>query len=126
MTNYVFSTISTSVGFVQYSPPAPNRVPRVLRRVNIKGGANVAIGKPGMGLFTPRGVPTEVSDDELSFLLSDPKFVEMAKDGFLTVSNRKDDLDKAVRDMRAKDKSAPLTAADFNSVQTGKPADIAA
>ena len=117
---YICSTITTPVSFVEYSKHVANRTPAVVRRVMIQGGANLADKKT---LQTPRGVPTEVSQDDLGFLLKDPNFLKFMRAGYLTVISDDRDVDRAVRDMMAKDKSAPKTTADYTGdVNTGKAA----
>lgn len=107
--NYIFSTATTPIAFVQYSEKQKNRYPTVLRKVIIKGGANRTLKT----LETPRGIVTEVSDDDLVFLSADPKFQGFVKRGFMTIAGDKKDLDSALKGMTPKDKSAPMVAEDF-------------
>jgi len=107
--NYVFSTLTTAVSFVQYGPKRQGRFPETIRRVTILGGANV----PAKTLVTPRGVVTAVSDDEAVFLSTNAKFAGMVKRGFLVLARNKDDLDRALLDMVPKDGCAPKVAEDF-------------
>lgn len=116
MQHYVYSTASTNVAFVQWTPAAPNRYPSKVRQVIILGGANVAQGGHNKGLWTPKGVPTRVSDADLEFLNKDAKFTKMVAQGFMSIGFDERDADRAAADMRPKDKSAPKSEADF----TGK------
>lgn len=80
------------------------------RHVTIKGGANLM---PKRGLITPRGVRTDVTDDEMSFLRTIRAFNRHIESGFLTVvkaSGWADDADTIANDgMTAADGSAPRT-----------------
>jgi hypothetical protein len=107
--HYVFSTATTPVSFVEYSPHVANRVPTVKRKVIIKGGAN----RPTKHLLTPRGIATEVSAEDMDFLSKDVKFQKMVKEGFMTFASDEREIDRVVSDMKAKDNSAPGVAADF-------------
>lgn len=120
MQNYVYSTVSTNVAFVQYSESRPNRFPAVLRKVIVLGGANVAQGGHNKGLWTPKGIATPISDNDLAFLNTDAKFQKFVKDGFMSVGFDENAADRAAADMRDKDKSAPKTPNDFAG-KAGRP-----
>lgn len=106
---FVFSTATTSVSFVEYGEARPNRFPEVKRRVTILGGANV----PAKTLVTPRGVVTAVSEDEAAFLATNRNFAKMMANGFMTLASDDKDLERALLDMKPKDRCAPKVAADF-------------
>lgn len=82
------------------------------REVTIKGGANVAHRKT---IITPRGVGTQVSDEDLAFLETDPTFLMHKKNGFLTIDSVSDirDADLAAADMEGRDDSAPDVEQDY-------------
>lgn len=101
----VFSTMSASVRYIQWlkGPDLPTKG----MEVTIKGGANVI---DAVHINTPRGVATQVTDEELAFLMTDPTFLSDMKNGFLEVVKGKSNaVDKAVKDMQPADKSAPIT-----------------
>ena len=87
------------------------------RKVLIRGGANVA----DKHFITPMGVPTEVTDEELAFLETHEGFLNHKKLGFVSVQKKKADVEAVVQDMTKKDKSAPLTDADFEGKTGAKP-----
>jgi len=105
--NFVYSTSSNSSAYILFEHAED--MPIEKQRVTIYGGANV----PNKQLVTPRGVVTEVSDEELDFLMKNDGFLQHMKAGFITVEKRKVDVDKVVANMEPKDKSAPLTSKDF-------------
>lgn len=73
--------------------------------VRIKGGANVS----NKHLLTPRGVVTEITEEQLDALQQHAVFQAHAKNGFLTVSLSERKVDQMVRDMEKADKSAQET-----------------
>lgn len=97
--------------FNDYHPDSlkPNQLPQVRRSVRIEGGANC----PNKFMVTPNGVLTRVSDDDLAFLMSNAKFQEVMKAGFMSVIADDRDMEKAVRDMAKKDGCAPKVESDF-------------
>lgn len=110
---YVYSTCTSSCDYVEYKKPedTPKNVGHneVVRRVTINGGHGV----PNKHFVTPIGVATQVSDEELEFLLRDPNFQRHMKAGHITVDTNKVDPEIKVRDMAQKDGSALLTPADL-------------
>ena len=107
---YVYSTLSCPQRYVKYSEAPAGSVPREERAVLIEGGANVA----NRNLITPRGVVTEVTDEELVLLRQNPLFVTHETNGYISVEERKADVDKVVTGMEARSPDAPLTPEDFN------------
>lgn len=109
---YVFSTITTPVAVVEYTKYVPNSVPQVVRKFIIQGGANC----PDKFMRTPRGVATPITPADHEFLIHNDKFLEMMADGFVTFGHDENDVDRAVRDMVPKDRSAPKTSADYRDM----------
>lgn len=109
---YVFSTITTKVDIVEYSHPVVGQLPTVTRKFTIQGGANC----PDRFMRTPRGIATPITPDEYEFLIHNDKFLEMMADGFVTFGHDENDVDRAVRDMVPKDRSAPKTSADYRDM----------
>lgn len=107
---YICSTVTSHIEIVEYDT-TQGPLPKVVRKVNIMGGANL----PPKTLVTPKGVLTPVSAEDLAFLMQSKEFARQLKAGFMTVINGKseDDLEAAVAGMQAKDGSAPKVSKDF-------------
>ena len=112
---YVYSTATCSAFYCLYDTSTPG--PAVIKKkVEIKGGHNLNAAhdpKNKNNIYTPIGVVTAVSDEDLDFLLQNPTFNRHVKLGFLSVDSKKVNPEKKVRDMEQKDGSAPLTPADY-------------
>lgn len=113
---YVYSTATASGSYCHYekvpSNPDNRGAPghnKLLKKVTINGGANVATKH----LVTPRGAVTEVSDEDLEFLMQHAAFKRHMEAGFLSVDKKKVDPDKKALDMTPEDDSAPVTPKDF-------------
>lgn len=114
---FVYSTNSTNVEYAQYGKAEGNAPPPVLRRVVIKGGANVA----NKHMITPYGVVTKVSDEDAAWLVTDPNFVRHQKAGHVRIETRNVDPEVVAADMKGRDGSAPLVESDFEvDPKTGK------
>jgi len=117
MANYIYSTLTAPQIYIQYAPGNGNvRVSQ--KRILIHGGANLA--RPSgnfesrLGVSTSRGEVTEVSDEDLLLLEKNLCFKNHVKDGFITVRREEHkEIENAVKDMAAKDKSAPKTPEDY-------------
>jgi len=70
-------------------------------------------------LFTPKGVVTQVSDDDLEFLLQNKSFQRHMKAGFLTYDKKKIEPERKSANMAQKDGSAPMTPKDFEPGDLG-------
>ena len=107
---YICSTATAHLEIVQYRTDA-GPLPKVVRKVNLLGGANL----PPKTLVTPKGVLTPVSADDLDFLIGNAEFQRLKRAGFVEIIRGKseDDLDAAVSGMEPKDRSAPKTPKDF-------------
>ena len=107
---YVYSTATAGDSYVKYKYSADGKsLPIAVKTVTIRGGHGVS----DKNFVTPRGVVTEVSQEDLDFLLSDPNFMEHVKAGFMSYDKKKVDPEKKIKNMAKKDGSAPLTPADF-------------
>lgn len=89
---YVFSTLSSSIEFEAQG-----------RKIVIRGGANVFDKKH---LWTPKGVSTKVSKEELDALRKIASFQKKEKDGYFSVARIEHNADKMAKDMAGADKSA--------------------
>ena len=109
MPKYVFSTLTASQKYPIYKK-VPGRDMLVMESyVFINGGANL----PTKVLVTPRGVVTEITDEEYERLQQSPGFQQHLENGFLSVEDKSHEIDKVVADLKPKDKSAPMIPEDF-------------
>lgn len=104
---YVYSTLTADQIYTSYKSSA-NGVPLVTARIPIAGGANLMTKH----MVTPRGTVTEVTAEELAELRQNEVFKLHEKNGFITVSEAKTDVEKVVPDMVGRDQSAPLVEQD--------------
>jgi hypothetical protein len=105
--NYVFSTLSTPMYYTKHENGTSGE-PVEICRIFINGGANIADRRT---LITPRGVVTEVSDQDLEVLKANKVFQMHMLNKFITIERHKEDANKVAKDMEPEDKSAPLTPA---------------
>ena len=106
----IFSTLSASVACAIYVKKVdPNHPNKIEKKIVINGGANVA----SKHLLTPKGVVTIVSEEDYKILKDHVSFKSYLERGFVTVDvENKKTVDRAVKDMEKKDKSAPKTEKD--------------
>lgn len=117
--NYVYSTLTCDNAFAVYAPKNDARALSVIKRkILIKGGHGV---KNHRGIDTPRGVVTQVTDEELEILEANYSFQKQKKLGYLVVERREVAPAKVAEDMNPKDASAPLTPADFQEGDVSTP-----
>jgi hypothetical protein len=109
---YVFSTITTPVTIVEYTPYVPNSIPSVVRKFTIQGGANC----PDKFMRTPRGIATPITPADYEFLIHNDMFLEHMAGGFVQFGHSENDVERAARDMTPKDRSAPKTTADYRDL----------
>ncbi len=88
---YVYSTVTASIAYTVGD-----------KTIVIKGGANVT----DKHMWTPRGVATEVTKDELEELRKIPSFSSREKDGYFSTSQFEKNANKVAGDMAGADKSA--------------------
>lgn len=112
MRHFVFSTLTKDHKYTQWDVPADKNQMPTIRGVPviIKGGANRATFPEGsVGLHTPKGVVTEVSDQQMEYLDGCWKFKQHCQRGFLIVTSADTKPEIVAKDMEPKDNSAPLT-----------------
>lgn len=108
---FVYSTTTNNTFYEEYAEAIEgSQIRQIKRKVLIKGGNGVA----NKHLVTPFGVATQVSDDDLSFLMNNEAFLRHMKRGFLKVEERNIAAEKVAADMTPKDKSHPLRPKDFD------------
>lgn len=100
---YVYSTLSADVAYTNHADGGGD-MPIALPPVLVKGGAGIANDR----FFTPRGVVTEVTEEQAEYLRANPIFRMHEKNGFVQVSEASTDPEKAAADMQGRDKSAPV------------------
>ena len=88
---YVYSTVTASIAYTVGD-----------KTIVIKGGANVT----DKHMWTPRGVATEVTKDDLEELRKIPSFSSREKDGYFSTSQFEKNANKVAGDMAGADKSA--------------------
>lgn len=113
---YITSTMSSAIAYCFYKT-LPGGMRAVEREVLVKGGANVADKRT---ILTPKGVSTEVTEEELELLKKHPLFKEHLQKGFVTVVDTKyrEEAEKAARSLEKKDASAPKTPDDYKQKTT--------
>jgi hypothetical protein len=121
---YVYSTLSADNIYGAYVKGGAD-LPMIdrERQVLIKGGSNVADKR----LITPRGVVTEVSEDQLAALLENTVFQMHVENGYVTFSDHNEDPEKVIgaEGLEARDASSPLEPGDFVADDAGaKPSDV--
>ena len=117
--HYVYSTATCPISYVKYkSPPESEKLDKrgasaghnqIIKKVTISGGHGVNTKH----LFTPMGVVTQVSDEDMEFLLENESFRRHVDAGYMTYDKRKSDPAKKAANMSEKDGSSPLTPKDF-------------
>lgn len=107
---YVYSTASCSTDHHVYKEGNNKDLARIDKTITIRGGANVATKHPN--IWTPLGVVTKVSDEELAMLEKCTHFQNCIKHNFYKVEKKQVDVEKVVDQMTKKDRSAPKTPED--------------
>jgi hypothetical protein len=105
---YVYST-KTSATTYTFTKKGGGDLPVIVDSIRIEGGANVT----NKNFITPLGVMTKITSEQLALLETHPVFKRHVENGFISVRKSKVDEEVAVADMAGRDKSAPLTDADF-------------
>jgi len=115
---YIVSTHSSDVEYVNWITNKDGGV-NVRKEISngktgvvVLGGHGVAQKSGTRGIYTPDGVITKVTDDELAFLESDETFKRHKAAGGVKVVRSKPDASEVAKDM-AVSKDTPLTAKDF-------------
>lgn len=110
MAKHVFSTLSTGVDYTKWETQPG--VSTALRRVTVRGGAGVATQGNGPNIITPKGVRTEVSDEDAEFLASHELFQLHQKGGHVKIEKIARDPDKVADNMDTDKGGQPKTPAD--------------
>jgi len=105
---WIFSTLTASQNYTTYAQGGAD-LPLTDRQILIRGGANLA----DKHIITPRGVATEVTEEQYAVLQTIDAFQQHLKGGFLSVSKTKPEEEVAAADLNSRDDSAPLTPQDY-------------
>ncbi len=123
---YVYSTATNAGTYVEYEKNASNELAIAKKwpngkpmKVNINGGHGVA----NKHFFTPKGVVTQVTDDEMEMLLRNPAFKRHMDKGFMTYDKKNVAPEKKAANMAQKDGSAPLTPSDYEETENSTPTE---
>lgn len=119
--HYVYSTCANSGTYCDYgnlTSDDKNRGHHVaIKKVTIMGGNGVARQQKSSGfggIYTPKGVVTEVSDEDMEFLLKNECFKRHVAAGHISYDKRKMEPEKKIKDMNPRDGSAPISSASFD------------
>lgn len=104
---YVFSTLASDVAYTNHAQGGGD-LPIDLPPVVIKGGAGIANER----IVTPRGVATDVTEEQVEYLRANQVFQLHEKNGFVMVSETYGDPDTVAADMTGRDVSAPIVPQD--------------
>lgn len=111
---YIYSTLAADTGYAVYAKTNSD-LPILEKTIFIKGGAGVA----NKNIITPRGVMTEVSQEELALLQDHPVFKMHQENGYVSIDAKAHAVEKVVADMKGRDVSAPLVPEDYDPEAAG-------
>lgn len=109
MSQYVYSTLTADNEYADWVKTGDREQQMVKRSVLIKGGHGVM----NKNFITPLGVVTEVTDEELEFLLTCDAFKLHMKNDFIKVDKKKQETEKVAADMKRRDQSSPIVPSDY-------------
>jgi len=129
--HYVYSTLTNSHYYTLWTRPddVTKKPEPILSKdkgfpVYIKGGANLATApEENQGRHTPKGVVTEITDDQLEYARRCKVFQRHEARGLILVISDKVDASQVAREhMTGRDNSAPLNpnSAEFHEVKPGQ------
>lgn len=107
---YVFSTLTCDNDYASWVKGGGD-LQTIERIVRIKGGAGVANDR----IVTPRGVMTEIEEEDIAVLEQNEVFKLHQKNGFVQIERKSADPEKVAADMASRDGSAPLTPGDYQT-----------
>jgi hypothetical protein len=115
--HFVYSTLAAPQAYTSYVKNSDKEMCIVEKTVHIKGGTGVMDAR---NVMTPRGVVTQIDDEELKCLMENPVFKMHIENGFITVETKEVKVEKVADRMNQKDKSRPVTPDDFEKSKDGK------
>lgn len=107
---YVYSTLAVDMNYT--NEPEIDEKGGIVKNDKITLGSVFIAGKaniPNKHMYTVRGVSTQVTDEQLNVLNSNPVFQKHKQNNFIVVEHNKHDADKVADGMNGMDKSAPDT-----------------
>ncbi len=107
MSQYVYSTLTCDNEYADYVKNGDQQ--SIAHKVLIKGGHGVM----NKNFMTPLGVVTEVSDEDMAFLMRNDHFKFHMDGGFIKVEKKKMETEKVAADMKRRDKSSPIVPSDY-------------
>ena len=124
---YVYSTATNSITYVEYEKNAPRDISIPKKwpdgkpmKVMIHGGHGIA----NKHFLTPKGVVTQVTDNEMEWLLTNPSFKKHVERGFMVYDKKKVEPSKKAKDMEDKDGCAPVTPSDYIESENSTPGNV--
>lgn len=115
---YVYSTLANDNCYTGYTEGGAD-IPAKTYEILIAGGAGVA--ERGQRLLTPRGVVTEITKEQAEQLATNTVFQRHVTNGFITVSDKKEDPENVAADMASRDPGGPLVDADYENANQKAP-----
>lgn len=111
MSYYVYSTLTNDQNYQDYHiSDDKNMLPVVKSTIFIKGGNGIS----NKHFITPRGVVTEVSDEQMCILEKNTDFITHRKNGHVKVESRQYAPELVAADMKEVDNSSPLTPKNYS------------
>ena len=123
MTVYIYSTLAVDMAYTIYANEKDaSGLSIIEKQIYIKGGAGVVDPKSTQGNFyTPKGVVTKVTDEELEMLEKNHVFNLHKDRGHILIEKSQKPVEKVIEGMNEKENSSPLTPDDFvESSEGGK------
>lgn len=118
---FVYSTLTNDNAYGPYSAGGGD-LPNKPKKVVILGGANRA--DRDNRLWTPLGVCTRITQEQLALCEEDPIFTLHKKNGFIVVSEKEENADDvATADMEGRSQDAPIVPGDIDTENAVKPDD---
>jgi hypothetical protein len=115
---FVYSTATNSIAYTLYEKNASREFAVAQKKSDGKRFVVVINGGHGVAnkfVVTPKGVVTQVSDEDMDMLLNDVSFQRHLKAGFMCYDKKEVSPEKMAENMTQKDGSAPITDEDFKT-----------
>lgn len=106
---FIYSTLSADNCYATYEVNPANQLSKIEKNILIKGGTGVT----NKHLITPRGVVTEVTEEELKHLEDNTCFKMHKDNGYIVVERHEEAVEKVVKNMKEKDGGAQAVPEDF-------------
>jgi len=103
--NYIASTLTNAQEYTVYDGINP------IKSIRVNGGH----GLNNRHLVTLNGAITEVNDEDLGLLKSNPLFQRHVDNGFITVTSD-DNAERVAGDLESRDASAPMNQNDVDNL----------